>query len=195
MQVSCVAAIAVASGEFAQIYLDVVASLAFLMLGYGVVTFRARERTFALRVLSERQDEKTHLTQQIAHLQEAHAAKARLLAMVSHDLRQPVHALGLMLGRLRREASLSSLRVEVEAVNEVVNSLSKSLTMLMAVTRLNSGQVTTLSEAISLERLFTSLATEFEETAAANGLGIVFEANELNVLTDRCRDRLQAPAL
>jgi len=104
--------------------------------------------------------------------------------MVSHDLRQPVHALGLMLGRLRREASLSSLRVEVEAVNEVVNSLSKSLTMLMAVTRLNSGQIVTLSEAISLEKLFGSLANEFEGTATASGLTLIFEARELNVLTD-----------
>jgi len=122
--------------------------------------------------------------QQLTQLQEAHAAKARLLAIVSHDLRQPVHALGLMLGRLRREASLSSLRVEVEAVNEVVNSLSKSLTMLMAVTRLNSGQETALSEAVSLEKLFSSLSSEFDDTAGTSGLSVELEANELNVCSD-----------
>lgn len=184
MQIFCVAAIAMASDQFEHLYPQVIASLAFLLVGYAVASFRAQEHAHVRKIQKERQEEKGHLAQQIAHLQEAHAAKARLLAMVSHDLRQPVHALGLMLGRLRREASLSSLRVEVEAVNEVVNSLSKSLTMLMAVTRLNSGQVTTLSEAISLEKMFSSLANEFEETASTSGLSIVFEAHELNVLTD-----------
>lgn len=130
------------------------------------------------------QEEKSYLVQQVAYLQEAHAAKARLLAMVSHDLRQPVHALGLMLGRLRREAAISSQRVEVEAVNEVVNSLSKSLSMLMAVTCLNSGQVVSMPEAISLEKLFASLVHEFQEMASAGGLTLQFEAHDLNVQTD-----------
>ena len=184
VQMFCGAGVALASGQLGHVYPEVIASLAFLLVGHALVSFRAEEHESVRKIHKERQEEKNHLVQQLAHLQEAHAAKARLLAMVSHDLRQPVHALGLMLGRLRREASLSSLRVEVEAVNEVVNSLSKSLTMLMAVTRLNSGQVTTLSEAISLEKMFSSLATEFEETATTSGLSIVFEAHELNVLTD-----------
>ncbi len=184
MQIFCMTGITLGTGDFNRFYPAVIASLAFLFLGYTVATFRAQEHFYIRRVQRERQEEKGYLMQQVAHLQEAHAAKARLLAMVSHDLRQPVHALGLMLGRLRREASLSSLRVEVEAVNEVVNSLSKSLTMLMAVTRLDSGQVTTMDETISLERMFGSLANEFHETAAVSGLAIRFEANELNVLTD-----------
>ncbi len=184
MQIFCMVGIVVGTGQLARFYPAVIALLAFLFLGYIVATFRAQEHFYVRRVQKERQEEKGYLMQQVVHLQEAHAAKARLLAMVSHDLRQPVHALGLMLGRLRREASLSSQRVEVEAVNEVVNSLSKSLTMLMAVTRLDSGQVTSLDEAISLEKLFGSLVNEFQETAAVGGLAIRFEANELNVLTD-----------
>lgn len=184
IQVVGVAGIVAASPRLHPMYPEIIASLAFLFLGYIVAAFRAQEHAYMRRSQAERQEEKGYLVQQVAHLQEAHAAKARLLAMVSHDLRQPVHALGLMLGRLRREASLSSLRVEVEAVNEVVNSLSKSLTILMAVTRLNSGQVTASVEPISLEKLFGSLVSEFQETASAGGLGLAFEANELNVLTD-----------
>lgn len=184
MQVICAAGIVMAMGQFPRLYPEVLATFAFYLLGYLIASVRAEEHVHVRRSQKERQEEKGYLVQQVTHLQEAHAAKARLLAMVSHDLRQPVHALGLMLGRLRREASLSSLRVEVEAVNEVVNSLSKSLTMLMAVTRLNSGQVTSLVEAISLEKLFSSLANEFYETATSAGLSIQFEAHELHVLTD-----------
>lgn len=184
MQILCMVGIAVWTDELHRMLPEIVAACAFLVLGYAIATARAREQNHVLQIQRERNEEKGFLVQQVAHLQEAHGAKARLLAMVSHDLRQPVHALGLMLGRLRREASLSSLRVEVEAVNEVVNSLSKSLTMLMAVTRLNSGQVTTLTEPISLDRLFSSLANEFQETASATGLNISFEAHDLNVLTD-----------
>jgi signal transduction histidine kinase/CheY-like chemotaxis protein len=184
IQIACAVGVALASDQGHRFYLEVVATVVFFLVGYVVAAFRAREHAYARLDQKDRHEENGYLVQQVAHLQEAHAAKARLLAMVSHDLRQPVHALGLMLGRLRREASLSSLRVEVEAVNEVVNSLSKSLTMLMAVTRLNSGQIVTLPEAISLEKLFGSLANEFEGTATASGMSLIFESRELNVLTD-----------
>ncbi len=164
--------------------LQAVAVLAVLTLSWAVSRLRAREYAEVQRSIASRLEEKGTLLQQMAHLQEAHSAKSRLLAMVSHDLRQPVHALGLMLGRFREDAASSALRLEIEAVNDVVESLSKSLTMLMAVTRLNSGQVSALPEAVSLERLFRSLAHEFEETAASSHLQLVFEANGLSVTTD-----------
>lgn len=164
--------------------LEAVALVTVLLLAYAIARLRAREHADMHRSRVERLEEKSCLTQQIAHLQEAHASKARLLAMVSHDLRQPVHALGLMLGRFRQDASSSSLRIEIEAVNDVVNSLSKSLTMLMAVTRLNSGQVIALPESVSLERLFRSLAHEFGETATTNHLQLQFKSNDLSVTTD-----------
>lgn len=184
IQIPCVAGLAMLSERADRYYPEVIASLLFLLVGYAVATFRAQAHAYVRSTLTEWEEEKNLLALQLAQQQEAHAAKARLLAMVSHDLRQPVHALGLMLGRLRREASLSSLRVEVEAANEVVNSLSKSLTMLMAVTRLNSGQVTAHSEAVSLEKMFASLATEFDDTAGTSGMSMVLEANELSVCTD-----------
>ncbi|WP_439590444.1 ATP-binding protein [Hydrogenophaga sp.] len=155
-----------------------------LMLAYSIASLREREHAEARRSVGDRLEERSCLMQQISHLQEAHSSKSRLLAMVSHDLRQPVHALGLMLGRFRQDASSSSLRIDIEAVNDVVNSLSKSLTMLMAVTRLNSGQVIALPESVSLERLFMSLANEFEETAAASRLQLHFRSNDLSVTTD-----------
>ncbi|WP_439520938.1 ATP-binding protein [Hydrogenophaga sp.] len=164
--------------------LEAIALVTVLMLAYSIAAARGREQAELQRNFSDRQDERACLLQQISHLQEAHSSKSRLLAMVSHDLRQPVHALGLMLGRFRQDASSSSLRIEIEAVNDVVNSLSKSLTMLMAVTRLNSGQVIALPESVSLERLFRSLANEFEETAEASHLQLKFKSNDLSVTTD-----------
>lgn len=165
-------------------FLEAIALVSVLMLAYSIASIRRREHLEARRSAMERLEERSCLMQQVSHLQEAHSSKSRLLAMVSHDLRQPVHALGLMLGRFREDASSSSLRIDIEAVNDVVNSLSKSLTMLMAVTRLNSGQVIALPEAVSLERLFTSLANEFEDIAAASRLQLHFESNDLSVTTD-----------
>lgn len=167
-----------------QATMEAVALMTVLILAYRIASLCAREHTEVRRGVSDRLEERSCLMQQIAHLQEAHASKSRLLAMVSHDLRQPVHALGLMLGRFRQDASSSSMRIDIEAVNDVVNSLSKSLTMLMAVTRLNSGQVIALPESVSLERLFMSLANEFEETAASHRLQLSFKSNDLSVTTD-----------
>ncbi len=170
--------------ESQQAGLEAVALVTVLMLAYGMAILRGREQVEVQCSASDRLEERSCLMQQIAHLKEAHSSKSRLLAMVSHDLRQPVHALGLMLGRFRQDASSSSMRIDIEAVNDVVNSLSKSLTMLMAVTRLNSGQAIALPESVSLERLFMSLANEFEETAAASRLQLQFKSGDLSVTTD-----------
>lgn len=171
-------------GDYPPAALAAAAVLVALALSCALARLRAREHARVQRGISDRLEERTCLMQQMSHLQDVHASKSRLLAMVSHDLRQPVHALGLMLGRFRQDPSSSSLRIEIEAVNDVVNSLSKSLTMLMAVTRLNSGQVIALPEPVSLERLFSSLANEFEEIAEASRLQLRFKSSDLNVTTD-----------
>ncbi len=184
LQCICLAGAWLFLSESQQALLEAIALITVLMLAYSIASLREREHAEARRSVGDRLEERSCLMQQISHLQEAHSSKSRLLAMVSHDLRQPVHALGLMLGRFRQDASSSSLRIDIEAVNDVVNSLSKSLTMLMAVTRLNSGQVIALPESVSLERLFMSLANEFEETAAASRLQLHFRSNDLSVTTD-----------
>lgn len=184
VQCACLSGAWLLFSESSNSALEAIALVTVLMLAYSIATARGREQAEVQRNFSDRQDERACLLQQISHLQEAHSSKSRLLAMVSHDLRQPVHALGLMLGRFRQDASSSSIRIEIEAVNDVVNSLSKSLTMLMAVTRLNSGQVIALPESVSLERLFRSLANEFEETAEASHLQLKFKSNDLSVTTD-----------
>jgi len=184
LQCICLGGAWLVFSESRQASLEAIALVTVLMLAFSIAALRGREHIEARRGLSDRLEERSCLMQQIAHLKEAHSSKSRLLAMVSHDLRQPVHALGLMLGRFRQDASSSSLRIDIEAVNDVVNSLSKSLTMLMAVTRLNSGQAIALPESVSLERLFMSLANEFEETAAASRLQLQFKSSELSVTTD-----------
>ena len=183
IQTTALAGFWVATQKTQTAWVEAVALIAVLVLSCTTANMRGREHADIQRRTNERMEEKSFLMQQIAHLQEAHSSKSRLLAMVSHDLRQPVHALGLMLGRFRQDTS-SSMRIEIEAVNDVVNSLSKSLTMLMAVTRLNSGQVIALPEPVSLERLFRSLSNEFEGTATAGRLRLEFHSGDLTVTTD-----------
>ena len=121
---------------------------------------------------------------QLLHLHEVHIAQARLCAMVSHDLRQPVHALGLMLERIQQTAPEFSERVDVDAVSDVTHSLTHSLGMLMDATRLNSGEIVALPDAVSLEQLFISLNHEFKDTAHRNSLHLVFDHGHLDALTD-----------
>lgn len=121
---------------------------------------------------------------QVTYLHEAHVSKSRLLAMVSHDLRQPVHALGLMLERIQQTAPEFSDRVEVGAVNDVTSSLTYSLNMLMAVTRLNSGDIVALPESVPLAQLFSALNHEFKGSADQNALRLEFDHGHLHVATD-----------
>lgn len=163
-------------------------TLAFSLV-FGLIALRMaqnRERTQAVQgaLAKGRQDEKSYLVQRLGHLQEANAAKSRLLAVISHDLRQPVHALGMMLGRLRREAAATTFRVEFDEVNQVVESLSSSLSTLMAVTRLNSGRMDATLVPVVLEDLFDALKSEFHQLAALKGLELVVQSNQLGITTD-----------
>lgn len=145
---------------------------------------RTNERLEQNGFLSEQISQRTLLQNQVTQLHEAHVSKARLLAMMSHDLRQPLHALGLMLERIRQEVPKFSERVEVDAVSDVASSLTNSLSMLMAITRLNSGDIVPLPEPVSLEQLFSSLNHEFKDTANQRALRLFFDHGNLYALTD-----------
>ena len=104
--------------------------------------------------------------------------------MASHDLRQPVQALGLMLERIQHTAPRFSDRVDIDAVSEVTSSLTRSMDRLMDVTRLNSGEIVVLPETVSIQQLFSSLNHEFKDTAQRNSLHLVFDHGQLDALTD-----------
>jgi signal transduction histidine kinase len=105
-----------------------------------------------------------------AELQEVAAGRSRLLATVSHDLRQPAHAIGLLAERAMCDSSPVSTRQSLRDLNELSQSLSASLITLMDLTRLDAGLVEPNKASLSLEQVFKRLEAEFQAAALSKGL-------------------------
>lgn len=101
---------------------------------------------------------------------QANLAKSKFLAAASHDLRQPIHALGLFLGvlgnsRLSEEQAqlLSSARSVTQASSEMLNTL-------LDFSRIDAGVVEVQVAPFSLQDLLFKLEKEFAVQANAKGL-------------------------
>jgi len=90
----------------------------------------------------------------------ANQAKSRFLAHASHDLRQPVHAIGMLTANLRE------LKIGDEALNLVdkidysVRSLSGLFGSLLDLSALDLGRVSADIEAVSLDRIISRVAEQ-----------------------------------
>ena len=145
---------------------------------------RANQRLALTQRIKENDFQRRIFEDQLKNLQKTHIYKANLIAMMSHDLRQPIQALDLMLERLKQTTPQLTDHLEAHAINDVTRSLTRSLEMLVAVTRLTSGQLVPLPETITLKRFFTSLSHEFKETANRQSLCLSFDHGGINVVAD-----------
>lgn len=100
----------------------------------------------------------------------ANRSKSSFLAAASHDLRQPIHALGLYLGALRQRALDVPTRDIVERMHRSVSALDSLLNSLLDVSRIDAGALVPQPRAFDLEALLRRLGDEFAPEAAERGL-------------------------
>ena len=114
----------------------------------------------------------------------ANRAKSQLLAAASHDLRQPLHALGLYVAALAARAREPEWRPLVEHVESAANALELQFAQLIDLSRLDAGVLTPECSAVPLATLFERIRAEFAAQAAARGLTFTTVATRLVVQTD-----------
>ena len=119
-----------------------------------------------------------------AELQEVAQARSRLLATVSHDLRQPAHAIGLLAERALLDSSPMNTRQSLNDLNALSQSLSASLSTLMDLTRLDAGLVEPRVAPLALDQVLRRLKAEFESTARGKGLQMFMTPSPVWVLSD-----------
>ncbi len=103
-------------------------------------------------------------------------SKSRFFAAVSHDLRQPVHAIGLYLGPLARMAQATQDRQAqraVEGIRQSWRALDDLLSQVLDLTRMDSGVVQADLRATEIAPLVASLVTQHSAVAEAAGVRIV----------------------
>ncbi|MGY4831551.1 ATP-binding protein [Sphaerotilaceae bacterium SBD11-9] len=117
-------------------------------------------------------------------LQTAHSAKSRFIASASHDLRQPVAAIGLMVGLLREQIAVPRLQNMIDRVDEAVASMETMLKGLLDLSRLESGTVQARPQRVVLQTLFDAIAVHEGEAAQAKGLTLRFRPTSVAVQSD-----------
>jgi signal transduction histidine kinase/CheY-like chemotaxis protein len=102
----------------------------------------------------------------------ANRAKTQFFAAASHDLRQPLHALGLFAETLRQRAHDPEVAALVNSINESVDALEGLFGELLDITRIDTGGVEVAPQAVRLKELFARLKLHFEPTAFEKGLAL-----------------------
>jgi PAS domain S-box-containing protein len=114
----------------------------------------------------------------------ASSDKTRFLAAASHDLRQPMHALGLFVGELHSKLSTQEQRQIVAKVEESVEALSNLLDALLDISKLDAGVVTANVSSFSIEGLLDRLAKDYTPLAAGKGITLRVISNSSTVNSD-----------
>ena len=104
----------------------------------------------------------------------ANRSKTQFFAAASHDLRQPLHAMGLFAEALRQRSKDPEVAGLVNSINESVDALEGLFGELLDITRLDAGTVPVNPAPVLLGDLFARLRLHFEPTAFEKGLALTF---------------------
>jgi signal transduction histidine kinase/CheY-like chemotaxis protein len=98
-------------------------------------------------------------------------SKTQFFAAASHDLRQPLQAIGIYVSLLKKRAT-GPLEPLVNNMSTAVESLSKLVEELLEISRLDSGSIQPKVDQVVLDEMFSLLEQEFTPLAASKGLSL-----------------------
>ena len=106
-------------------------------------------------------------------LSEANRAKSRFLAAASHDLRQPLHALNLLVAQLRAEASPAERERIASRIESAVAGINGLFDALLDISKLDAGVVGAEVTDFPVQRVLDRMEVAFAADAQARGLRLV----------------------
>lgn len=110
--------------------------------------------------------------------------KSRFLAIASHDLRQPVHALGLFAATLQRRLQHSPDEPLARNLMQAVDGLERSFNALLDISKLDAGAIAPRLETFALRDMFRRLHMQYGGQAEFAGLGLRLSPGGKSVTTD-----------
>jgi PAS domain S-box-containing protein len=114
----------------------------------------------------------------------AQKANTAFLAAASHDLRQPVQALSLLNGALRRTVKDERALEMIESQEHSLTAMTNLLNSLLDISRLDAGVVTPEIEEFPMQRVIDRLSAEFGRQASHKGLEFSSEPCAATVRSD-----------
>lgn len=111
-------------------------------------------------------------------------AKSRFLAAASHDLRQPLHALTLLVTALKERVWEKESKRLAEHIEASASAMESLLNALLDLSRLDAGVVEARPVCFPVERVLKSLERQFTPLAQEKGLQLKVRSSELWVFSD-----------
>ena len=122
------------------------------------------------------QEERARLAEDYRHAKEqaekALYDKNLFLTTASHDLRQPVHAMGFLVESISRNNRDPALDNALADLRQSVRSATQMFNALLDLSRIESGRVRIKTEAVDLAEVVGNVATIFREEARNRGLAL-----------------------
>jgi signal transduction histidine kinase/CheY-like chemotaxis protein len=150
--------------------------------GLTETAIRARFENQDLLVAVQRQREAADGAR--AEAEAANLGKSRFLAAASHDLRQPMHALGLLAAAAARAGSDAERRRIVGTLAASVDSLAALFDSLLEVSRLDAGTLQPRLATVPVAGLLRGLEAEFAPEARARNLALRLHCQDVCVRSD-----------
>ena len=171
-----------AGGEF-------LSQILFALLAYAVVLFGfarnfAREINESLDIRFTNERLVAELTRSREAAEQANQAKSRFLAVASHDLRQPLHALTLLSGLLVMSDSAQNAREIGQKLGRSVDALAGLFNSLLDFSKIEAERVSPEIVWLSLGDLIGRLEHDYQAQVLAKGLSLKVQTLEVQVHTD-----------
>jgi signal transduction histidine kinase/ActR/RegA family two-component response regulator len=161
--------LALASGIRSEILLTIP-----LVIAFGVSLTFARNTNRLVTEAFRRRFENLALIEQLARQKEiaesANRTKTQFLAAASHDLRQPLQALGLFVATLKSRTKEPETQAVAARIERSMGALEGVLEALLDVSRLDAGVVSPRVERFPVARVLDAAREQFADVAARHRL-------------------------
>jgi signal transduction histidine kinase/ActR/RegA family two-component response regulator len=117
-------------------------------------------------------------------LEAANLAKSRFLAAASHDLRQPLHAVGLFVAQLHGRLRADERRQLVRRIETALSAMNELFSALLDISKLDSGGTTATITNFVISELLAHAVSTFGEMARAKGLSLRVASSDAWVRSD-----------
>jgi signal transduction histidine kinase/CheY-like chemotaxis protein len=163
----------VASYQLAGILFLIFALTSVLARNYRQALRRAIElKVHADELLAQLRVEKQAADAARYDAEVANRAKTQFFTAASHDLRQPLHAMGLFAEALRNKTHDEEVAQLVNSINESVDALEGLFSELLDITRIDSGHIEVQPQPFEVGDILRKLRLHFEPTAFEKGLAL-----------------------
>ena len=117
-------------------------------------------------------------------LEVANQAKSRFLAAASHDLRQPLHALGLFVAQLQGRMAAAERKQLIGRIDAALSAMNELFNALLDISKLDAGVLTPNVTSFPIEQLLKRVETTLAGAAREKGLSIRVIPNTTWVRSD-----------